>query len=410
MSKRIEIEEKYFCTDSKRLLELIKPNALTLVSESVEKDEYFTDIDSRYIKNRTCLRIRSTDRESVEMTFKGKSHELNNLYIKEESNVKIDIDERDDIIKMLHSLGYYSYSVVDKNRKTYSKHDDNLQYNVMVDEIRGIGLFVEFEILCVDNGDISVLKDKLNQFVSKFSDLKLESADIPYRDFVAKKIYDNILPDGEIKTLLLDLDGTLINSENIFLDSFRRIISNNYNYEISDAEYKNNELDQNNNLIGYLKLKKIIPNTEPENDIMQQIYAEYEIEFIKMLSKDDTILNFELLKQLQEKGMKLALVTTSKRKFVEMLINTLSIEKLFDYIVCREDVDNLKPDKEAYEKAIGNLKTPKENILAVEDSNRGLESATDAGIKVIHISKKDTGKFVTVDSFSRLAFILLNHR
>ena len=39
-------------------------------------DEYFTDINSEYIKNRTCLRIRKTNNKQMEITFKGKSRKF----------------------------------------------------------------------------------------------------------------------------------------------------------------------------------------------------------------------------------------------------------------------------------------------------------------------------------------------
>lgn len=410
MSKRIEIEQKFFCNDKVNLLRLIEENKFSLISKSKETDEYFTDIDSTYIKNRTCLRVRTSNENEVELTFKGKSHEFNNLYAKEESNIKIDINERADIIKMLHSLGYYSYSVVDKIRNTFSKQESSLHFNIMIDEIINIGLFVEFEILCTNSDeDVALLKNKLDMFVSKFSELNLKSADIPYRDFVARKIYENIAPDDKVQALLLDLDGTLINSEKIFFDSFKKSIRDKYNYKITPEEYETNELNTDSNLIDYLKLMKIIPKKDKKNKIMEHVYLNYEEEFIKLISKDDAILNFELLRKIKEKNLKLALVTTSKRKFVEILINTLSIDNLFDYIVCREDVGNLKPDKEAYSIAINALGIAKKNILAVEDSGRGLESAKNAGVKVIHISKEPVGDFVNIDTFSRLAFILINH-
>lgn len=309
-----------------------------------EKDEYFTDINSEYIKNRTCLRIRISDNKDMELTFKGKSLEFNNIYAKEESNIKIELDEYNDLVKLLHSLGYYSYSIVEKTRTTFSKQSNNLQFNIMIDDIREVGSFIEFEILCNDNTkNISELKNELNNFVLKFNNLNLKEADIPYRDYVSKSIYQKITSDHKIEALLLDLDKTLIN-----------------NYKaISDSA--------------------------------------------------EVLLNFELLKKLKEKEIKLALVTTSKRSFVNMLIKSLKVEDLFDYIVCREDVKALKPDEKAYKKAINALRVSKNNVLAVEDSVRGLRSAKNANIKVIHISKKKVDSYINIDTFSRLAFILINN-
>ena len=57
MGSRIETEKKYFCINNRELLEKIKILDYKLVSEGNEVDEYFTDINSEYIKKRTCLSI-----------------------------------------------------------------------------------------------------------------------------------------------------------------------------------------------------------------------------------------------------------------------------------------------------------------------------------------------------------------
>ena len=47
------------------------------------------------------------------------------------------------------------------------------------------------------------------------------------------------------KALLLDLDGTLINSEKAFYESFKDILKNEYSIDITMEEYKKYELEQN---------------------------------------------------------------------------------------------------------------------------------------------------------------------
>ena len=78
MAKRLEIEQKFYFKDIKSLYDLLSKNNLTKKeSENIsDSDEYFTDIDSEYIKNRTCLRIRKTNNKHMEITFKGKSRKF----------------------------------------------------------------------------------------------------------------------------------------------------------------------------------------------------------------------------------------------------------------------------------------------------------------------------------------------
>lgn len=212
MSKKIEIEQKYYCDNHKNLLDLIKKNGFKKKNECYESDEYFTDIDSVYIKNRTCLRIRNIDNEKLELTFKGKSKQLTNNYAKIENNITLDIQDYDSIVGLLYSLGYFSYSVVNKKRLTYTRQDNDYEYNIMVDTIDKIGDFVEFELLYYkDEKDLSFLQNKLNEFVKQFESLNFEGANLPYRDFVAEKTYISILPQAKLDVILFDLDGTLIN-------------------------------------------------------------------------------------------------------------------------------------------------------------------------------------------------------
>ena len=63
MEKRLEIEQKFYFKDIKSFYNLLSENNLTKIEDEniSDSDEYFTDINSEYIKNRTCLRIRTTN-------------------------------------------------------------------------------------------------------------------------------------------------------------------------------------------------------------------------------------------------------------------------------------------------------------------------------------------------------------
>ncbi len=413
MSKKIEIEQKYYCTNHDELFSLIKKNGFNKKSECYECDEYFTDIDSVYIKNRTCLRIRNVDNKYLELTFKGKSKQLTSNYAKIENNIKLDISDYDSVVSLLFSLGYFSYSIVDKKRITYTKQDGDYEYNIMIDTIKNIGDFVEFELLYYKNElDIDFLQNKLNQFVKQFESLNFVSANLPYRDFVAEKTYIKILPQEKLEVILFDLDGTLINSEKIFFESFRKVIKEKYDYNISHEEYSKNELEKNANLISYLKQKSIIASNEKQETIMQWIYLEYEEKFTELLDENEVVLNFELLKRVKEKNIKLALVSTSRRKFIDLLLKKLNIENLFEIIISREDVPNLKPAPDAYNMALKLLNISSSNCITFEDSERGISASNKANIKTIQINDfiKDKSSNVEVSKkLSRILLSIINH-
>lgn len=412
MSKRVEIEQKFYCTNNKKLTNLITENGLVKSSEKYESDEYFTDINSVYIKNRTCLRIRNVDNKYLELTFKGKSKDFSNNYAKVENNINLSLADYDSIVGLLYSLGYFSYSIVNKKRITYSKRVDDYEYNVMVDEIKDIGNFVEFELLYYkEDKDIDFLQKKLNEFVNRFEIMNFESANLPYRDFVANRTYINVLPQEKLSAILFDLDGTLIDSEKKFFESFRHVIFSKYNYNISYEEYEENELKKNANLLLYLKSNGIIESYEVDDKIMEKIYLEYEKKFRDLLNENDVSLNFELLKQLKSKGLRLALVSTSRKKFIDMLLTKLNIQDLFEVVISREDVKNLKPESDAYIMALEKLNILSTNCIAFEDSERGIRASKSANIKTIQVNDfiKNTVQNTEIsEKLSRILLAIIN--
>ena len=74
-----------------------------------------------------------------------------------------------------------------------------------------------------------------------------------------------------IKALLLDLDGTLINSERTFV--FIKVLSE-YGINVTLDDYKKYELDQNCMLLNMLTDKGLLH--EEHSSIIKKVYYEYE--------------------------------------------------------------------------------------------------------------------------------------
>ena len=195
-----------------------------------------------------------------------------------------------------------------------------------------------------------------------------------------------------IKALLLDLDGTLINSEKAFCNSFKKILLDYYNINITNEDYKKYELEQNAKLLETLRMKKILLETD-DKFIMNLIYNDYENEFKKIILEKEAIDNFNLLKKLKDLKLKLALVTTCKRYYLNILIDQLNIPDLFDIIIAREDVENLKPSPEAYLKCLHYLGIDKEYCIALEDSKRGIDAAISSDLKTVKVNNFTSIKY-----------------
>ena len=82
---------------------------------------------------------------------------------------------------------------------------------------------------------------------------------------------------------------------------------------------------------------------------------------------------------------KTALVTSSKREYVNLVFEIISIEKYLDVIITGETVVYGKPDPECYLEAAKSLNVTPEECVVVEDAPSGIMAGKNAGMKVIAV-------------------------
>ncbi|MBO6195314.1 MAG: class IV adenylate cyclase [Bacilli bacterium] len=335
MKFKIETEMKYFCMEPEKLISIATKNSYKELSRNIESDEYFTDIDSVFIKDRTCLRIRKKKNKKMEVTFKGKSSAKTGSYCKLENNINMEINEYDNFVMFLSSLGYYSYVIVEKERLTLTKIVNDLAYNIMIDRLQGIGGFVEFEIISDNNTYTKEeLNSKLNTFVQEFNMIKLTEVNQPYRDIVANNIYAKSLSNINNKNLYFDIDDSLCNYEKDFYHKYKDKIKIEKRINLKWGYYKKNQSKD-----------------------FEDTIRPYVQEFINDLILDDNqlIVLFKLLKKINYKAF---LLTKINRLFLELLFKKLGIR-----------VDVLYKDNETNRNVLirNNIDIKKINIIKERD-------------------------------------------
>lgn len=97
------------------------------------------------------------------------------------------------------------------------------------------------------------------------------------------------------------------------------------------------------------------------------------------------------LKALKGQGLKLALASNSSRCDILLALESSHIKAYFDLILAREDVTAGKPNPEIYNKAAQALGLAKEELVVIEDSQKGIAAAKAAGLKVLAIKDKRYG-------------------
>ena len=91
----------------------------------------------------------------------------------------------------------------------------------------------------------------------------------------------------------------------------------------------------------------------------------------------------ELLAQIKAAGLPSAMVTSSERRFMQVVLASTGMR--FDALVCADDVSVTKPDPEPYLLAAKLLDVDPGRCVALEDSPNGVASAEAAGCRVIAV-------------------------
>jgi HAD superfamily hydrolase (TIGR01509 family) len=90
------------------------------------------------------------------------------------------------------------------------------------------------------------------------------------------------------------------------------------------------------------------------------------------------------------KTYKLGLVSSSSRVFVHFILKSTDLEKYFFTIITAEDVEKEKPAPDCFLLAAERLAVEPEECVVIEDAEKGILAAKNAGMKAIAIPNKST--------------------
>lgn len=101
----------------------------------------------------------------------------------------------------------------------------------------------------------------------------------------------------------------------------------------------------------------------------------------------------ELLKQLKDKGKKIALLTSSFRHLVEPALRKCKLNSLFDYIITKDETKKGKPDPWIVEKALKLLSGKKDKAIIMGDSDHDVLTGQNAGVPSVLYYPEHNNKF-----------------
>lgn len=194
-----------------------------------------------------------------------------------------------------------------------------------------------------------------------------------------------------IKLVIFDVDGTLVDSESIYVKAaIKNMEVNGYNIPMSVIM----------GIIGQNRVasRKLIESSQDESFDYDKYIKDYEkirSEFIKNepLKLKKGALN--ILNYCKEHDIKIAIATSTYREKQVKVLTNLGIIDYFDYMVFGDEIKNSKPAPDIYLKVYEHYNYDKDEMIIYEDSNNGILSGYNAGIRVVYIKdivdvKEDT--------------------
>ncbi|MGH7702478.1 MAG: HAD family hydrolase [Gemmatimonadales bacterium] len=177
-----------------------------------------------------------------------------------------------------------------------------------------------------------------------------------------------------LATFLFDLDGTLIDSIRLILDSYHHTLAAHGLPPRSDEEWLRG--------VGTPLRVQFSPwGHDPE--LLEALVATYRA---YNLDHHDRMVSAypgvpEALRAIRRLGRNTGLVTSKTREGARRGLRRVGLEDAMDVLVCADDVVNPKPHREPVDRAVASLHADPETTVYVGDSVHDLQSGRAAGVR-----------------------------
>lgn len=181
-----------------------------------------------------------------------------------------------------------------------------------------------------------------------------------------------------IKAILFDMDGTLFDTELKMNELIHKLVREHYNMDIafSDEELAGLSCAQ--------KVTHVLGKEDP--DFLSKVIKIASSEYPKMAVPIEGVVYF--LGRMKKQGFKIAVCTNGEIDLLKEAFEKLEVE--FDLLQGTSGGDvKKKPEPDVYLTGMKKLGVSPEEVLIIEDSKPGIDSANAAGIPAGHIIEFD---------------------
>jgi len=150
----LEVETKFISPGNERVEASLKGLGASLLSDEENEDVYFRHPGRDFGKTDEALRLRKKT-AGAELTYKGPRMNVENAKAREE--ITLSIVDALSAQRIVERLGFVEFMTITKRRRTYAYE----KILVAVDDVDGLGEFVELELITEEPIRASALIEEL---------------------------------------------------------------------------------------------------------------------------------------------------------------------------------------------------------------------------------------------------------
>ncbi|HEY0176033.1 MAG TPA: beta-phosphoglucomutase [Pedobacter sp.] len=186
---------------------------------------------------------------------------------------------------------------------------------------------------------------------------------------------------------IFDLDGVLVDTAVYHYQAWKKL-ANSLGFDFSQAQNEQlkgvNRMSSLEKILGWGGVSK----TTAEKEELAALKNTWYVDMISRMSASEVLPgSVELLQQLKDRGIKIALGSASKNS--GLILERTNLAHFFDAIVDGNAVTSSKPDPEVFLKGAEMLHTAAEDCIVFEDAAAGVEAAIAAKMAVVGIGEAE---------------------
>lgn len=182
------------------------------------------------------------------------------------------------------------------------------------------------------------------------------------------------------KAVLWDLDGVLVDSTRFHYEAYRKLLAEP-GRDISFDDFRN--------LIGLRNetiLQRLFGELPPQE--VERLGERKEEFFRELIAGNVEALPGAagLVRRLRESGVLMAIVSSTPRANIELILGSLRLAEAFAAVVGAEDASRGKPHPEGFLTAAERLEVAPVDCVVLEDAPEGIQGAKAAGTRCIGVA------------------------